>query len=347
MIRPKVVAARLMDDSIDGSLTKLYVIGFAPDGDGDNLDLDGDLFSNGSESATPEDTGETLAIVTFLNDLASIGGTEQAFIIDKHSTNFLADLKTALSTILDETQPGSTSRTAPITTGVTPNFNQARILSGFDTKAVATDPWTGVLEKRRIECVDGLPEEQEITNADRFQLVAQRSIAAEWRDRLRFSNWHGFPGRRVYPPTYGRSQKLAPSPTWGRAQGISRAMAKVCSLAWRCPYPNGTSVTKPSTVDVTPVSFDKSSIEHGHLGPSVTTDAARDTVVEWIHGFAGTPRENSKLGAIINSTPVVVGPIISDLPDETFNQFRIGITTTADPDGFQDPPSGSSGRKEP
>ena len=81
-----------------------------------------------------------------LNDLASVGDTDAAFLVQDR-----AELVSALSQILNEQNPGATSRTAPVQTGLTPGLVQAEFISGFNVSSDADDPWDGILERRRIE----------------------------------------------------------------------------------------------------------------------------------------------------------------------------------------------------
>jgi type IV pilus assembly protein PilY1 len=135
----------------NGELDNFYVIGFALDGD----------------------PAEVAAVEALLNDIALVGNTDQAFLVADR-----AELVTALSTILNEQNPGATSRTAPVPTGLTPGLTQAEFISGFNVSLDAADPWDGILERRRIECVNGLPEAQNVEDTDRFQLVLNGQTAA-------------------------------------------------------------------------------------------------------------------------------------------------------------------------
>ena len=140
----------------NGELDKFYVIGFALDGD----------------------AAQVAAVEALLNDIASVGGTDQAFLVADR-----AELVTALSTALNEQNPGATSRTAPVATGLShrpqaPGLVQAEFISGFNASVDANDPWDGILERRRIECVSGIPVAQTVDDTDRFHLLLNSQTVA-------------------------------------------------------------------------------------------------------------------------------------------------------------------------
>jgi type IV pilus assembly protein PilY1 len=134
-----------------GELDKFYVIGFALDGD----------------------AAQVAAVEALLNDIASVGGTDQAFLVADR-----AELVTALSTALNEQNSGATSRTAPVSTGLSPGLIQAEFISGFNASLDVADPWDGILERRRIECVSGVPVAQTVEDSDRFHLLLNAQSSA-------------------------------------------------------------------------------------------------------------------------------------------------------------------------
>ena len=108
-----------------GDLDKFYVIGFALDGD----------------------PGTVAAVTALLDDIASVGGTDEAELVADR-----AELVTALSKILNEQNPGTTSRTAPVVSspsgglvqlaGDAPGAVQSEFISGFNVSLDSNDPWT-------------------------------------------------------------------------------------------------------------------------------------------------------------------------------------------------------------
>jgi type IV pilus assembly protein PilY1 len=135
-----------------GELDNFYVIGFALDGD----------------------PAQKAAVESLLDDIASVGDTDEAYLVADR-----AELVSALSLIFNEQNPGATSRTAPVQTGLTPGLVQAEFISGFNVAFDATDPWDGILERRRIECdVNGIPVTQNVEDSDRFQLVLNAQTVA-------------------------------------------------------------------------------------------------------------------------------------------------------------------------
>ena len=127
------VSDTVADMISSGELDAFYVIGFALDGD----------------------PAEVAAVEALLDDIALVGDTDEAYLVADR-----AELVSALSLILNEQNPGATSRTAPVQTGLTPGLVQAEFISGFNASLDADDPWDGILERRRIECENGVPVAQ-------------------------------------------------------------------------------------------------------------------------------------------------------------------------------------------
>ena len=113
------------------------------------------------------------AVEALLNDIASVGDTTEAFLVADR-----AELVTALSFIFNEQNAGATSRTAPVLTGASPGLIESEFISGFNASLDSTDPWDGVLERRRFLCVDGLPEPQDVEDKDRFHEVLNAQSTA-------------------------------------------------------------------------------------------------------------------------------------------------------------------------
>ena len=287
-----------------GELDKLYVIGFALDGD----------------------PVQVAAVEALLNDIALVGETDQAiFVADR------AELVTALSTALNEQNPGATSRTAPISTGLTPGLVQAEFISGFNASLDAADPWDGILERRRVECVLGTPVVQTVEDSDRFQLVLNAQSTAPgdvepWGSDSAVNFTAGF-SRNLWTvlPT-------APSDINGHLVGDGRAKLTP-------PRLSNDGVDVPiAGVELTnvPVGEFSTAVRAEYFGlVDGTDDALRDTIVEWVHGVPGSGREDERLGDIYHSTPAIVGPIVDDIEDASYNNWRLGLAHQESPDSTE------------
>lgn len=279
-----------------GELDKLYVIGF-------NLD----------------DAMEEASVKAVLDDIAAMGDTEEAILVSTR-----AELYSTIAAILDELNPGATSRTAPVLTGASPGLPEAQFLSGFNPSFSAADPWDGVLERRRYLCVDGVPELQEIEDEDRFHEVLNAQSSAPSGVEP-FSSEKGLDDATfAFTSTFDGSLSrnlwtvLPDDPAdidEPLASNGEDKLLNVTPTAMPIP-PAGT----PTYIrDVEPSAF-RATIPETYF--SVGTTGERDDIVNFVHGETGTAREDQRLGAIYHSTPVVVGPITSNLDDESFNRFR-------------------------
>lgn len=294
-----------------GELDKFYVIGFALDGD----------------------PAQVASVEALLNDIASVGDTDEAFFVADR-----ADLVTALSTILNEQNRGATSRTAPVVTGLSPGLVQAEFISGFNASFDADDPWDGILERRRIECVNGAPETQPVEDSDRFHLVLNAQSVAPtdvqpWGSDAPVSFTGGF-SRNLWTV-------LPSDPANVNGHLIGNGKDKLTALS-----DSGIDVPNDFTgneIRNVPVGEFSRAISPEYLfGPGSTDSAQRDTVVDWIHGVAGSGRENERLGDIYHSTPAIVPPLVDDLEDRSFNDWRLGLAHQQSPDPLEDltPPNG-------
>jgi type IV pilus assembly protein PilY1 len=288
-----------------GELDKFYVIGFALDGD----------------------PAEVAAVEALLNDIASVGDSDQAFFVANR-----ADLVTALSTILNEQNPGATSRTAPVLTGLSPGLVQAEFISGFNASFDASDPWDGILERRRIECVSGTPVAQDVEDTDRFQLVlnAQNTAPADvqpWGSGAAASFTGGF-SRNLWTV-------LPADPADINGHLIGDGRDKLTSLS-----DDGIDVPPDFTAseirNVPVGEFGKAISPEYFFGAGSTDTAQRDTIVDWVHGNAGSGREDERLGDIYHSTPAIVEPLVDDIEDRSFNDWRLGLAHQKSPDPLED-----------
>jgi type IV pilus assembly protein PilY1 len=288
-----------------GELDNFYVIGFALDGD----------------------PAEVAAVEALLNDIASVGDTDQAYLVANR-----ADLVTALSTILNEQNPGATSRTAPVITGLTPGLVQAEFISGFNVSLDADDPWDGILERRRIECIDGFPVAQDVQDYDRFQLVlngqsAPPTSVQPWGSATAVSFTGGF-SRNLWTV-------LPTNPADVNGHLIGNGKDKLTSLT-----NDGIDVPADFTgneIRNVPVGeFNQSVSPEYFFGLGSTDTAQVATIVDWVHGVVGTGREDERLGDIYHSTPAVVGPLVDDVEDRSFNDWRLGLAHQQSPDPLED-----------
>lgn len=296
---------RLIQDTVAsmisaGDLDQFYVIGFALDG-------------NDAEKA---------AVEALLNFIADVGETDEAFFVADR-----AELVAALSIILNEQNRGATSRTGPALTGLSPGLTQAEFISGFNPSFDAADPWDGILERRRIECVGAVPVEQTVTDDDRFQVQLNRqstapSAVVAWssEDSVTFNGTFSRNLWTVLPP----DDPLDVDEINGHLVG------------------NGKQDIIDSGLDVLPDSAEIRNVEPAEFNTSIspeylfgagsTDDAQRTTLVNYIHGVPGSGRENERLGDIYHSTPAIVGPLVDDTEDQSYNDWRLGFAHQESPD---------------
>ncbi len=295
-----------------GDLDKFYVIGFALDGD----------------------PAEVAAVKALLDDVASVGDTDQAFLVADR-----AELVTALSTLLNEQNRGATSRTAPVSTGLLPGLVQAEFISGFHASLGVTDPWDGILERRRIECVSGFPEVQTVTDADRFQLVLNGQSSAPtgveaWGSDAAVSFTGGF-SRNLWTV-------LPADPANINDHLVGSGRDKLTSLS-------DDGIDVPSAggelIDVPVGEFSKAISPEYFFGVGSVDTAQRDTIVDWIHGVAGSGREDERLGDIYHSTPAIVGPLVDDIEDRSYNDWRLGLAHQESPDSLEASPNWQLNRR--
>ncbi|MBW1833008.1 MAG: hypothetical protein JRJ10_15165, partial [Deltaproteobacteria bacterium] len=255
-----------------GELDKFYVIGFALDG-------------------TP---AQVTAVENLLNDIAAVGDTDQAFFVADR-----AELVTALSTALNEQNPGATSRTAPVATGLAPGLVQAQFISGFNASLSATDPWDGILERRRIECVAGIPVAQDVVDSDRFHLLLNAQASAPG-DVEPFGS--DPPAAVTFGGAFSRNLWTVlptnPADINGHLTGNGRErLTSLANAGIDVPIAGG-EITKVPIGE-----FSKAVSPEYFFGVGSVDTAQRDTVVDWVHGVAGSGREDQRLGDIYHSTP--------------------------------------------
>ncbi|MEM9073752.1 MAG: PilC/PilY family type IV pilus protein, partial [Myxococcota bacterium] len=288
---PTNLAAQMVAaEDIEG----LYVVGF--DVDGTNCGGDPDCVARANQA------------VAELNDIAAAGGTTSALFVSDR-----ASLVAALGGILDRTAPGTTTRTVPAFANVAVSASagpqsQLQINTGFNVSVQERDPWSGKLERRRIEC-DGLtPVTRDIEARDRF---------------------HETISNQTSPPSglsYGQARALftATPPSVGDFD------AHITNNAIRSDVTSRVPITPPGSRGESIGSWNTSSPSTHFWSDNTALDDAMFAVggpgevtdiFEWTHGIA-TVREDKKLGAIVHSSPVVVGPPQLDIADDSFNEFR-------------------------
>ena len=288
-----------------GEIDKFYVIGFALDGD----------------------PVQKAAVEALLDDVASVGDTDEAFLVADR-----AELVTALSTILNEQNRGATSRTAPVSTGLTPGLTQAEFISGFNASFDATDPWDGILERRRIECELGVPVAQNVEDSDRFHLLLNAQAVAPtdiqpWGSAASASFTAGF-SRNLWTV-------LPTNPADINSHLIGNGKDKITSLGnGGLDVPN--DYTGLEIRDVPIGEFSKIVSPEYFFGVGSVDTAQRDTVVDWVHGVPGSGREDDRLGDIYHSTPAIVGPLVDDIDDRSYNDWRLGLAHQESPDPLED-----------
>ncbi len=281
-----------------GDLDKFYVIGFALDGD----------------------AAKVAAVEALLNDIASVGDTTEAFLVADR-----AELVTALSFIFNEQNVGATSRTAPVLTGASPGLVESQFISGFNVSLDSTDPWDGVLERRRFLCIGGLPEPQDIEDKDRFHEVLNAQSSAP----PGVEPWGGSSSKVNFTGGFPRNlwTVLPNNPADINSHLTGSGQDKLTGLD--VPGVGGALIEQPVG------EFSRAIDPEYLLGVGSTDTAFRNTVVEWVHGVPGSGRENERLGDIYHSTPAIVGPLVDDIDDSSFNDWRLGLDFQLSPDSLE------------
>ena len=285
-------------------LNEFYVIGFALDGD----------------------AAKVAAVTALLNDIAAVGDTTEAFLVADR-----AELVAALSFIFNEQNAGATSRTAPVLTGASPGLLESEFISGFKAPLDSADPWDGVLERRRFLCVDGLPEPQDVEDKDRFHEVlnAQSSAPSD------VDPWGGSGSKVNFTGGFSRNlwTVLPDDPADINSHLTGSGADKLTTAGLDLPGVGSAIIDQP-------VGEFSRAIDPEYLfGVGSSDTALRDTVVEWVHGESGSGREDERLGDIYHSTPAIVGPLVDDIDDSSFNDWRLGLGYQLSPDPIETVPS--------
>ncbi|MFT5355572.1 MAG: type IV pilus assembly protein PilY1, partial [Polyangiales bacterium] len=281
---PIVTATRML---ADGVVDGLYVVGFNVSGDN----------CPAADAACRTTAAETVAT---LNDLAAAGGTTNAIFADDRGT-----LIEALTLIMDAAAPGTTTRTVPAfgaAGGAAGTAGQLQFNTGFNLSTEAGTPWSGVLERRRIEC-DGLtPTPRPIEDRDRFHVQLNNQTGT--------LESNGYARRLL---------TIVPSSTADySAHLIGTAETQV--TADGLPLPSNTGTIAQSGLEMSDFRLDNLNVSTQLL--DVASNERRQEVIEWVHGFPGTEREGNRLGSIYHSSPTMVSAPSTDILDEGYNLFR-------------------------
>ncbi|MCA8979911.1 MAG: hypothetical protein KDC14_07785, partial [Planctomycetes bacterium] len=294
--RPDQIAARLIDnEDIDG----LYVVGF--DVDPEDCAASDTFCRDQAQSARDQ-----------LNQLAFAGDTDEAIFVDSNR----AELRAALARILDEAAPGTTTRTVPavanLGSGQTAPQTQVRFKTGFvvasqgDTAA----PWGGALDLEVIQC-NGLDiERRQIGGGD----VPIAPNDRDFRFHLRLNCASNPPSN-----TYGHCG--------AGTSGTPNVTEQNLLTAVVTPAERNGHLTNGRTI----TSFTKSNSAVTYQMLGVASNAERDATIDWVQGTAGSPREGNRFGAIVHSSPVLVGSPGLDIADESYNAFRVRPDVTERP----------------
>ncbi len=254
-----------------------------------------------------------------LNDLASQGGTTRALMATDRLT-----LLAALSSALDQAAPGTTTRTSPAyATGSqsTGSGSQHVFNSGFQvpaSNAPTGTPWSGVLDRTRYVCDASLvPQRQPLDPAqDSFHTILNaRNLTSS--PRVLYTVATSTPAQMTGVVT-STTEDLAPISALpnvgvGTGTGCTSGAGAAPATATRLAL----SRFEASNTALTPDHF---GVPTG--GTTADRTAARNAIIDWVHGRPGTTRATNRFGDIYHSTPVVVGPPRADLADEGFNLFR-------------------------
>ena len=285
--RPEQLALRLVDnEDVEG----LYVVGF--DVDPNDCPI-GDLVCRDNAQAARDE----------LNQIAFAGDTDQAIFVDSNR----AELRQALARILDETAPGTTTRTVPavgnVGSGSTGPQSQVRFKTGFQVASPGdlTAPWSGALDLEVIQCNGTNIERRQIGGGD----VPIAPTDRNFRFHLRLNCASD-------PPPNNRGHCGAGSGGTPNT-AVQNLLTPIITAAER-----NQSILNGRTLH----SFVRSNASVTRQMLNVPDNPTRDTVIDWVQGAAGSVREGNRMGAVVHSSPTLVGAPSIDIADESYNLFR-------------------------
>ncbi len=237
----------------------------------DDADLcpGGDATNCGSPVTCPTDTSHPGALFT------GCRGVDAA--------TCAAQLRAAVSQMLDWVSPDSTTRTRPAFTNSIGGGGHGQYQFNTAFSIASGRPWTGTLQRNRFECLGSVLQEVPFDgsgnpNTDDFAAILnKRNLGASAR-KLYSALPNGDPGVAEMQSTFDQA-------------GSSR-QAFSASNYYTLQVMGGISA------------------------------ARRAETVDWMHGESGTIRDGLRLGDIFHSNPAVLGPPDLNLPDPSFRAFQ-------------------------
>lgn len=316
-----------------------YVVGFALDSfdvggtDVTCAELDDDDFDETDASAlcgNPDYAENTaLQACCSLNRIATNGSDQRASFAESQE-----QLAGALSAILAKTGP-ITSRTQPVVSGGVGGSTGLRFFTSVEPKSFQA--WAGVLERQRFTC-----EAETDGDGNTIIVPTAQDIAASEGDDFA-ANVNNYPDDRVI---------------WSVEGGIDDE--DIFSSSTIRPYiddsdgdPDGAGAYKGEQYAAAPDDFvdattaDAMALTDTSCTDNLSADECRDRYLKWLVGIDNDTRftrcaeaDCSVFGAILHSTPKVVGPPSEFLRDETYERFALENATrptvlyTSTNDGF-------------
>jgi type IV pilus assembly protein PilY1 len=267
-----------------------------------------------------------------LHDLADAGGTERAIVVsellaDGRASTEVGALVAALAEALDQSAPSSHTRAVPAfaTQAVSSTLQtQSQVSAGFRIGSPG-EPWEGVLERTRFLCGEDLtPQRAPLGPEDRFHEVLNRRASPRRLFTVVPQNLANLGGHLA-----GEDTGLLPISTGGAGDGGGRrgAGGRPSECGGNPPGPpdsppgQATGGASERGLSLTPFQTGNGLLRPEVFGVPSQNEA--DEIIRWVHGDPGSGREDRRLGAIYHSSPVIVGPPQQDLPDESFNLFRM------------------------
>lgn len=272
-------------------LQRLFVVGLAVDDASVKAKLNAIALEGGNPARTEVINGQT--------------ETNRAYFADNFGV-----LMTNLQNIIDNTiRP--IARSVPTFvggSGGTGSAAQYQISTGFER--TSTGLWAGLIERRRFTC-GGLSEADGTTPLGSSTLTARAIDTSKTTNNGDLMHW-------VLDGPTGNSRNLKTA--LPEAPDLSVANGKLYSG----------DVTAPcGSTGCAVVNLDAGAVttERLGLGTQPADDAKRTEIMNWMYGRNGSPRDPAttggrRLGDIWHSSPVAVGPPLSDSGDEGFNLFR-------------------------
>ncbi|HWA73661.1 MAG TPA: hypothetical protein VG937_15050 [Polyangiaceae bacterium] len=257
-------------------------------------------------STDPDNLANTaLQACCSLNRIAVAGGTglkPRALFADNRD-----ELSSALSQILTKTTT-VTSRTQPVIAGAAAGSEGFRFYSSV--RPVSFQPWVGILQRERYECVDKKPKAIPVSKDAQDDFAANLNAHADTRY---FASIHAGNGSESVYSSRTIRPLISSSVTDGAGiYGGSRYIGTQSSFV---------SNTSPAMIEVD---------DDTCTSPKVNAAACRSRYLNWLVGLPNdTPfsrcnaatKECYLMGDILHSTPRVVGPPSAFVVDESYDRF--------------------------